>query len=111
MAALLLAASVLASVASANATPVRSADEACVLAKARFAARDRFPIARIGFCDVIPATASPRGFYVLTLHSTRRCKGICSRWLGSFAVERSSGRVFDWNVAEWDVGAEIRRRQ
>jgi hypothetical protein len=111
VAVLLLAANALASLALANAAPVRSASEACTLAKASFAARDHFPMARIGFCDVIPATEGPRGFYVLTLHSTRRCEGICSRWLGSFAVERSSGRVFLWNVAEWELGVEVRRRQ
>lgn len=111
MAALLLAANAWASLALANAPPVNSAHEACALAKARFAARDHFPVSRIGSCEVTPAADSPRGFYVLTLRSTRRCESICSTWLGSFAVEKLRGRVFDWNVSEWELGAEVRRRQ
>ncbi|HYI48825.1 MAG TPA: hypothetical protein VEX35_10215 [Allosphingosinicella sp.] len=111
MPALLLAANALASLALASAAPVDSAHEACALAKARFSARNHFPTSRIGFCDLAAAADSPRGFHILTLHSTRQCEGICSRWLGSFAVEKSSGRVFDWNVGEWELGAEVRQRQ
>ena len=107
MAALLLAANALASLALANANPVNSASEACTLVKARYSARHHLPTSRIGFCDMVPAADSPRGFYVLTLHSTRRCDYICSSWLGSFAVEGSSGLVFEWNTGEWELGPEV----
>ena len=109
MAALLLAANALASLALANASPVNSATEACSLVKSRYAALNHFPMSRIGFCDMIRAYV-PRRFYVLILHSTRRCDYICSSWLGSFAVERSSGRVFEWNTGEWELGPEVRQR-
>lgn len=106
----LLVAAVLASSAHANPTPVNGAEEACALVEARFAARNRFPKSRLGFCDVIAAANSPPGFFVLALHSTRKCDGICSTLLGWFAVERSTGRVFDWDVGEWELGAELTRR-
>ena len=107
MAALLVAANALASLALANASPVKSASEACTLIQARYAARYHLPMSRIGFCDMIPAADGPRGYYVLILHSTRRCDYICSSWLGSFAVERSSGRVFEWNSGESKLGSEV----
>ena len=100
----------LASAAPAEARPVNSADAACTVAKTRVAARDNFPVSRVGFCDIIPAAHSPSGYYVLALHSRRRCDYICSTNMGWFAVEKSSGRVFEWDVGEWLLGPEIRRR-
>lgn len=111
MATSFLLSNALASLALANATPVNSANDACTQAKARFAALDNFPLSRIGSCDVIPAANSPRGLYVLNLQSTRQCEGICSTLLGWFAVERKSGRVFDWKVGEWELGPEVRSRR
>mgnify|MGYP000905521450 FL=1 len=102
-----LVAAALASLAPANAVPVGSAQEACTLVKARFTVRSNFPMSRIGSCDFIPTTDSPRGFYVLSLQSTRQCEGICSTLLGWFAVELQSGRVFNWNVGQWELGAEL----
>src|SRR5688572_14315968 len=90
----------LASAAPAEARPVNNAEAACRVAKARVGARDRFPVSRVGFCDIIPAAHSPRGYYVLALHSTRRCDYICSTNMGWFAVQKSSGRVFEWDVGE-----------
>src|SRR4051794_8896712 len=109
MAALLLAAIALASAVPAKVRPV-SAKTACTVVKARAAARDHFPGSRITFCDIIAAGDSPRGYYVLALHSRRHCEGICSTNMGWFAVQRSSGRVFDWDVAEDELGPEVRTR-
>lgn len=90
--------------------PVANADEACAVAKTRVIARDRLPESAIAFCDVIPAADSPRGYYIMALHSDRECEGICSTNMGWFAVRTSTGDVFDWNVAEWKPGRLVRRR-
>ena len=92
----------------ADSPPVNSEEAACTAVKARVAARDDFPVSRVAFCDF--SMDPPVGFYVLALQSTRRCEGICSRNMGWFAIERSSGRVFEWNVAEWELGAKVRTR-
>ena len=94
--------------APANAEPVQSRSAACARVKARYAALHRVPISVIAFCDMIAAADSPRGYYVLALHSNRRCESICSTNMGWFAVERATGRVFEWDVAEMRLGAPIR---
>jgi hypothetical protein len=76
----------------------------------RYAVRYQVSRSRIAFCDHVVADANPSGFYVLALHSTRRCEGICSTNMGWFAVERSTGRVFAWDVGEQQVGREFRAR-
>ena len=45
-----------------------------------------------------------REYFVLGLHSDRRCDYMCSSLVGWFAVERSTGRVFDWDINEDVVG-------
>jgi hypothetical protein len=77
------------------------------LVKARFAARANFPLRRIAFCDIISREDSPAGFYILALHSNRRCDGICSTNLGWFAVQRATGRLFEWDVAEQRLGPSL----
>ena len=110
-AALLLAGCAFALAAPADGRPVNSDKAACAIAKARVAARDQFPVSRVAFCEVIPVAESPREYYVLALHSGRSCEYICSTNLGWFAVERSSARVFDWDVGDWAVGSEVRSRR
>ena len=105
-AALFVAATLLIAVA-AKAGPVRTEQAACNLVKARVAARGDFPLRRIAFCDVIPRASSPASFYVLALHSNRECGGICSTNMGWFAVQRATGRVFEWDVAEDRLGPTI----
>lgn len=113
MAAIFLAVNLFAAVLANDATPVSSGPvssgkTACALAKSRFIARDHFPASRIGSCEVLSPRDSPRGFYVLVLRSNRKCDGICSTLLGWFAVEKATGRVFDWDVAEDRPGVELR---
>jgi hypothetical protein len=93
---------------AAEARPVGTQRAACALVKARIAASWRIAKRRIAFCDVIPWASSPRDFYVLALHSNRRCDGICSTNLGWFAVRKSDGRLFEWDVGEYRLGSPIR---
>lgn len=94
--------------APANAEPVQTRSAACIRVKARFAELNHVPISTIAFCDIMAAADSPRGYYVLALHSNRVCDGICSTNMGWFAVHRATGRVFEWDVAEDRLGPPIR---
>ena len=100
----LLAASLLQWPPPVGAAPVATEKTACDLTKARVAARGHFPVSVIAFCDIIGAEDSPRGYYVLALHSTRKCDGICSTNMGWFAIQKSTGRVFEFDLEEWKPG-------
>jgi len=105
----LSAASAPSTAAQANAAPINTEEAACALVKARVAARGHFPISEVAFCDVAVATADrPQGFFVLALHSKRVCDGICSTNMGWFAVEKATGRVFEWDMAEDRLGPPIK---
>lgn len=105
-AALLFAATPLAR-ASADATPIRNAEAACTAVKAHVTERDHVPLPTIAFCDVTPAANSPAGYYVIALHGRARCDGICSYNMGWFAVEKATGRLFEWDVAEMRLGSPL----
>ncbi|WP_168045995.1 hypothetical protein [Brevundimonas alba] len=102
--ALLLAVGAVPWLSPPNATPVTTAEEACAAVKAHVVSRNSRAASVIAFCDHIPETESPRGYYVMALHSNRECEGICSTNMGWFAVQKSTGDVLDWDVAEWRPG-------
>src|SRR4051794_11583251 len=87
-----------------NAAPVRNEKAACDRVKTRIAAIRHFPVSAVAFCDPIRAADGPKGYYVLALHSNRRCDGICSTNMGWFAVQKETGRVFEWDVAQMKLG-------
>jgi hypothetical protein len=109
LAALAVAASGLGSLVSADARSMAGEEMACTVVKALFAASHDVPVSRIAFCGHLTPDANPPGFYVLALQSTRKCEEPCSRLLGWFALQRATGRVFEWNVAEWELGQELTR--
>ena len=90
-----------------HAAPVRTENAACFRVKTRMAAIRHLPLSVVAFCDTVEATSSPKGFYVLALHSNRRCDGICSTLMGWFAVEKRTGRVFEWDVADMKLGPPV----
>lgn len=96
--------------APAATAPVASEQAACALTKARVVARDHFPVSVIAFCDFIVPEAQPKGFYVLALHSARKCDGICSTNMGWFAVQKATRRVFEWDMVEEKLGPPVRIR-
>jgi hypothetical protein len=107
-----VAASIVASSMPASGTPVhaarvKTAKAACDLVKARVSAARHFATSEIAFCDVIPAASTPKAFYVLALHSKRNCDGICSRNMGWFAVQKTTGHVFEWDMAEEKLGRPV----
>jgi hypothetical protein len=95
------------SLAPLNAAPVRTEKAACDRVKTRIAAIRHFPVSAVAFCDTIGAADSPKGFYILALHSNRHCEGICSTNMGWFAVHKRTGRVFEWDTAEMRLGRRI----
>ncbi len=87
--------------ANAEAETITTEKAACDTTTARFTARDHFPIAKVASCDFIVPEAQPDGFYVLALHG-RRSEDICgSTLLGWFAIEKSRGRVFEFDLEDW----------
>jgi hypothetical protein len=103
----LLVAGLLPTVAPLAAAPVRSAKAACERVKARVSAAEHFPASIVAFCDPMAAD-NPKGFYVLALHSNGHCEGICSSNMGWFAVQKTTGRVLEWDVAEMKVGQPVK---
>jgi hypothetical protein len=86
--------------ASAKSQFIDSEKAACMLLKKRIATAEGFPISTIAFCDALPASASPHGLYVIALHSTRKCEGICSTLIGWFAVRKTTGEVGEFDINE-----------
>lgn len=103
----LLIANALSVTAQAKAAPVRTQAEACAAVKASVAVNRHVPVSIIAFCDVIPLSEVPRGYYVLALHSDRKCEGICSTNMGWFAVNQRTSRVFKFDVDSRKVGLPI----
>lgn len=87
---------------------VATAEAACAVVKARVSADRHISTSAIAFCDTISADRSPRDLYVLALRSKRECDGICSNNMGWFAVQKTTGRVFEWDVAEWKLGSPVK---
>jgi hypothetical protein len=95
---------------SAHASRVGTRGAACRVAKALVATRLHRPLSGIPFCEALRVADSPRGFYILALRG--RCReDICgSTLIGWYAVQKRTGRVFEWEVGEWRLGASIPRR-
>ena len=92
---------------SAHASPVGSSEAACRVAKARVAARLHRPISNIPSCETLRAADSPRGFYLLALRGRCREASCGSTLIGWYAVQKRTGRVFEWDVGESRLGAPV----
>jgi hypothetical protein len=90
--------------------PVKSEKEACDLTKTTVAARDHFPVSKVAFCDIVVPEAQPKGYYVLALHSNRKCDGICSTHMGWYGVEKATRRVYEWDINEDKPTARVKAR-
>ncbi len=94
-----------------NTAPVKTGKAACNAVKTQVSVSRHFPISAIAFCDIISERDSPKAYYVLALHSRRHCEGICSTNMGWFAVQKPTGRVFEWDVAEEKLGSPVKVRR
>jgi len=92
---------------SAQAAPVMTNEAACAVATARVAEHLHRTRSSISSCETLRATDSPRGFYVLALRGWCR-EPICgSTLIGWFAVQKRTGRVFEWDVPEDRLGPPL----
>lgn len=90
--------------------PVADAQAACAVATARVTAQRGLPTSHVAVCDPITDANSPKGYYVLALRAHCR-EALCgSTLMGWFAVRKTTGEVFEWDVAEWKVGPALTRR-
>lgn len=96
--------------APVQAAPVRTGEAACAVAKAAVSAQRRFSVSRIRLCDTANPVHNPPGFYVFGLHGWCGDEICGSTLMGWFAVQKATGRVFEWNVAENKLGPPIASR-
>lgn len=103
----LFASFVLADLASATEV-ISSEPAACALVKKRIS--DQFT--RVASCSFLPSAAtSDPDILVMRLNSSRPCNGTaCSNLLGWYAVRRSNGEVYEWNVGEMKLGSPLPSR-
>ena len=88
---------------------VSSSDEACELVAKAVIARGDYRAEQIAGCngDLQDDDDSRAGYYILRLNAHCR-EDICgSVLLGWYAIEQSTGRVYEWDVAEWRLGEEV----
>jgi len=106
--ALLWAATALSSAAMEHLEPVRNPQAAFDRVKVQVAARYKVEVRKIAFCDMLSRNGSPKGYYVMALHGRRPdCDGICSTNMGWFAIRKSTGRVFEWDVSDMKIGQPL----
>jgi hypothetical protein len=66
------------------------------------------PTSNVAFCDDIPEDFSPDGYYVTGLRAyCHEPLGCGSTLMGWFAVRKSDGGVFEYDVAESTVGRPV----
>lgn len=106
----LLAASLWQAAEAPHEQRVATAEAACSRVTAVVTEHHQVPAGVIGYCDHIQKEDSPAGFFVLALRSTRECDYICSNLMGWFAVQASTGQVFDYEVGESRIGEPIGRQ-
>jgi hypothetical protein len=89
-----------------NAASVSSDDEMCELAKDAVSAEGLYDKTIMAGCDG-GVSEEMSDYYILRLNS--HCQeDVCgSVLLGWYAVEKDTGRVFVWNVADWSLGDEV----
>ena len=107
-AAVLLAAIWLSLTSCASAKLVTSDQAACSAATARGTAERRLPADHVAVCDHVHSTETPVGYYVLALRAyCRQEEGCGSTNMGWFAVQGSTGAVFEWDAAEGKLGRRL----
>jgi hypothetical protein len=105
---LLLSATVWSAVSPARAATPMSEDAACARLKEHVALTSSLPKSGpVGgwFCDFVPY--EEKEWFVIALRSNRACEGICSNLMGWYAVDRRTGALHDFDVAEYRIGTEL----
>jgi len=103
-------AALLAPLGSLTASPPLTQQDACAVLKKRISKADGIPVSGpIGmgwYCDF--SSLTDQRWYVVGLRSNRHCDGPCSNLMGWYAVNRATGAVYLYDVAELRVGARLK---
>lgn len=90
----------------ANSETAISDHGACELVKTAVSAQGQYENTTITGCDFSDSDDAPK-YYILRLNGICREKVCGSVLMGWYAVEKSSGRVFEWDVADWSLADEV----
>ena len=104
---ILLAVIVLSATSCTSKPPVKSAPAACAIATDQVTAQRHLPTSHVSFCDHIPEADGPDGYYLMALraHCSEELCG--STNMGWFVVRKATGDVFEWDVAEDQLGQPV----
>lgn len=95
--------------AGAEAAQVTTPQAACALATERVTKLRGLPASHVATCDGAAEEADANGYFILALLAHCR-EALCgSTNMGWFAIRKSDGDLFDWDVAGWRPGALVRR--
>jgi hypothetical protein len=91
----------------AKSHPVPDVQAACTVATARITALRHLPISHVAYCEGSQSADNLQAYYIVGLHG--RClEEVCgSTLMGWFAVRKSDGNVFEYNVGESKVGRSV----
>jgi hypothetical protein len=97
------------SAASPRSTEVSNTTAACSIVQCHLVRDGSVPAAGPSdngwsgwFCENVDYGDSQ--YYVVTLRSNRACDGLCSNNMGTYAVRRSTGELYEFDVGEWKIG-------
>lgn len=100
--------SLMAGCAGTQPDAVASAEAACTVTTAQVTAQRDLPTGHVATCDPISEADSPDDHYVLALGADCREELCGSTLMGWFAVKKATGAVFEWDMAEGQIGVEVR---
>jgi len=86
---------------------VPSAQVACDVATVQVTTKRNLLSTHVALCDHLPEESVPRGYYVLALYADCAAQLCGSGNIGWFAVEQTTGEVFDFKVATWEIGPPL----
>lgn len=97
----------LSSPSCAKSHPVPNTQAACTVATARITALRHLPISHVAYCEGSQSDDKPQGYYIVDLHGPCLEEVCGSTLMGWFAVRKTDGDVFEFDVAEWKVGRPV----
>ena len=98
----------LSSAGCATPQPVTSAEAACTIATEKVTSLRGLPTSHVAMCDHASDDDTSTGHYVMALRAYCTTEAICgSTNMGWFAVSKTTGEVFEWDIGKGRVGAPL----
>ena len=89
--------------------PVTSEAAACAIATERVTALRGLPTSHVALCDHGSDDDADGGYYIMALRAHCTTEAVCgSTNMGWFAVSKTTGEVFEWDVAELRAGPRVK---